>query len=298
MKKRLFALFITMIMVLSLSTEMAFCAEVAEGDVSVATPIVKLSPSSCTYDGKAHKPKVKVYTADDKKIKSKYYKVKYPSGRKKIGNYNIKVTFKDNYKDYSGTIVQTFTVRPKTPKMKNFDKKAGNGFGLQWHLLKDESKIAGYEVQWADNKSFNDPNSLIIEKGYIGWNSSAMGLVNGTKYYCRIRSIAIKGDAAIYSFWSKSKSSTYTGSNQSAYDGGDTTLEGLKLQQKKSSASGKSSSGKSSGKNNSKHNRCSACSGTGHVLRNVPMSYSPVTGMMQYTMMMVNCSICGGRGWI
>ena len=258
----------------------------------IDSPTVKLSATKCTYDGKEHKPTVKVLTGSGKQLKSSNYTVKYAKGFKSIGKYKVTVTFKDSCSNYKGKITKTFTIRPKAPTMKPWDLNAGNGFGLQWNLLKDESKIDGYEIQWADNEDFEDANSLIMETGYIGWSSSAMGLKNGKRYYCRIRSITVKNDECIYSAWSKSKSDIYKGADQSSYTQSNKTLAGVKVD----TNTGKSgNSGKNSNTTNQR-SRCSACGGSGQVMRNMPTFYDAF-GRMQYSLMPTRCNVCGGSGY-
>ena len=59
---------------------------------------VSLSTTTYTYDGKVKKPKVTAKDKKGKKIAAKYYTVKYPSGRKNVGTYTVKVKFKGKYK--------------------------------------------------------------------------------------------------------------------------------------------------------------------------------------------------------
>lgn len=69
----------------------------------------ELSKLSYTYSGAVRTPSVKVFDSVNKEISSKYYTVKYASGRKKVGKYKITVTFKGKY---SGTKELYFTIKP------------------------------------------------------------------------------------------------------------------------------------------------------------------------------------------
>lgn len=71
---------------------------------------VSLSTTTYTYDGKVKKPKVTAKDKKGKKIAAKYYTVKYPSGRKNVGTYTVKVKFKGKYK---GTKSASFKIVPK-----------------------------------------------------------------------------------------------------------------------------------------------------------------------------------------
>ena len=71
---------------------------------------ISLSTTSYTYDGKVKKPSVTVKDSKGKTVSSKYYTVSYSSGRKNIGKYSVKITFKGNY---SGTATRYFYICPK-----------------------------------------------------------------------------------------------------------------------------------------------------------------------------------------
>ena len=59
---------------------------------------VKLDKTSYTYDGKTKKPTVTVKDSKGKLLKNGTdYTVSYPSGRKNVGIYKVKVTLKGNY---------------------------------------------------------------------------------------------------------------------------------------------------------------------------------------------------------
>lgn len=70
---------------------------------------VRLSTTEYTYNGKVRTPSVIVKDTKGKTISSQYYTVTYDSGRKSVGTYNVKVTFKGNY---NGVITLTFKIKP------------------------------------------------------------------------------------------------------------------------------------------------------------------------------------------
>ena len=71
---------------------------------------VKLSTSSCTYNGKVRTPSVVVKDSAGKTLKKGVdYTVTYPSGRKNVGTYKIVVNMIGNY---SGTKTLTFKINP------------------------------------------------------------------------------------------------------------------------------------------------------------------------------------------
>lgn len=89
------------------------CSRCGKTLSSTTIPRIKsigLSTTSYTYDGKVKKPSVTVKDTKGKTVSSKYYTVTYPSGRKNIGKYGVKITFKGNY---SGAATRYFNICPK-----------------------------------------------------------------------------------------------------------------------------------------------------------------------------------------
>ncbi len=58
---------------------------------------VKLSKTSFKYNGKVQTPSVKVKLENGASLSAAFYNVQLPSGRKKVGTYKVKVTFKGDY---------------------------------------------------------------------------------------------------------------------------------------------------------------------------------------------------------
>lgn len=90
-----------------------YCKKVLSESIIYSIKSVNLSTTAYTYDGKEKKPSVKATDSKGKTISSDYYTVSYPSGRKKAGAYNVKITFKDLY---SGTYTKTFKIKQKALK--------------------------------------------------------------------------------------------------------------------------------------------------------------------------------------
>ncbi|MGN0457878.1 MAG: leucine-rich repeat domain-containing protein, partial [Eubacterium sp.] len=82
---------------------------------------ISLSTTSYTYDGKVKKPSVKVVGSNGKAISSSNYTVSYASGRKNVGKYAVKITFKGNY---SGTKTLYFTIKPKSTSISSVSAKS------------------------------------------------------------------------------------------------------------------------------------------------------------------------------
>ncbi len=83
-------------------------------DVKSATVIYKpatftLSTPAYAYNGKVRTPTVTVKDAAGKTIAASNYTVTYASGRKAVGTYSVKITFKGNY---TGTKTLSFKILP------------------------------------------------------------------------------------------------------------------------------------------------------------------------------------------
>lgn len=183
---------------------------------------VSLSTTTYTYDGKVKKPKVTAKDKKGKKIAAKYYTVKYPSGRKNVGTYTVKVTFKGKYK---GTKSASFKIVPKGTAVSSVS--AGKkSFTVKWK--KQATQTTGYQVQYAENSRFKSASSKTVSK-----NSTTSLKVNGKpikKYYVRVRTYKKVGKTNYYSSWSKASSvTTKTGLSLNAYKITVFNGEGYKL---------------------------------------------------------------------
>lgn len=177
---------------------------------ATAAKSVSLSTTTYTYDGKVKKPKVTAKDKKGKKIAAKYYTVKYPSGRKNVGTYTVKVTFKGKYK---GTKSASFKIVPRGTSVTSV--AAGKkSFTVKWK--KQGTQTTGYQVQYAENSSFKSATSKTVSK-----NSTTSLKVNGKpikKYYVRVRTYKKVGKTNYYSSWSKASSvTTKTGLSLNAY---------------------------------------------------------------------------------
>lgn len=183
---------------------------------------VSLSTTTYTYDGKVKKPKVTAKDKKGKKIAAKYYTVKYPSGRKNVGTYTVKVKFKGKYK---GTKSASFKIVPKGTAVSSVS--AGKkSFTVKWK--KQATQTTGYQVQYAENSRFKSASSKTVSK-----NSTTSLKVNGKpikKYYVRVRTYKKVGKTNYYSSWSKASSvTTKTGLSLNAYKITVFNGEGYKL---------------------------------------------------------------------
>lgn len=181
------------------------CGTAISTTVIARPKTVTLSAAAYTYNGKAKTPSVSVTDSNGKKLSSGNYTVSYSSGRKNVGRYNVKVTFKGNY---SGSITKTFDIRPKTATL---TRTFLNNKKLAVNWDKQSSQTTGYQIQYASDSRFTKS----VKTTTVSKNSTtfkAISKVNGKKYYVRIRTYkktSFGGKSLnIYSGWSKVKTAT------------------------------------------------------------------------------------------
>lgn len=168
---------------------------------------VKLSKTVYIYDGKVKKPGVTVKNSLGKTLKKGTdYTVKYASGRKNVGRYAVKITFKGNYK---GCKILYFKILPKSTSISKVTAKS-KGFTVQWK--KQKTQVSGYQIQYSTSKKFTSKKtkSITIKSNKSKSPSKAVKNLKSKKtYYIRIRTyktVKLKGkNVKIYSKWSTVK---------------------------------------------------------------------------------------------
>ena len=164
---------------------------------------VKLDKTSYTYDGKAKKPTVKVKDSKGKVLKNGTdYTISYPSGRKNVGKYKVKVNLKGNY---TGSKDFEFTIKPKGTSLSKLTS-GKKQFKATWKAQKTQT--TGYEVQYSTNKNFKSGNKTVSIKKNKTTSNTVKKLKAKKKYYVRIRTYKTASGKKIYSDWSKSKNVT------------------------------------------------------------------------------------------
>ena len=179
-------------------TRCSVCNKVTETKTIYAPKTIKLSKTTYTYTGKAKKPSVIVKDSRGNVIAKKNYDVKYPSGRKKIGKYTVKVTFKG---DYSGTKKLTFKINPPKTSLKSLKAKS-KSITVKW---KKKKGITGYEIQYSTSKNFKKGTKKVKVKSAKKTTKTISKLKSGKKYYVRIRTYKKVGKKTYYSKWSTKK---------------------------------------------------------------------------------------------
>lgn len=158
---------------------------------------IKLSATSCTYNGNVRTPSVTVKDRTGKVlVKNTDYTVKYGAGRKNVGKYAVKVTFKGKY---SGEKLLYFKINPKgtyfTRKLSGSKK-----FAVRW--AKQATQTTGYQIQYSRYSNFSGAKTLTIRNNTTV-TQKISGLLGNKKYYVRIRTYYKSGSAVYYSGWSK-----------------------------------------------------------------------------------------------
>ena len=167
---------------------------------------IKLKATSLTYNGKVRTPKVIVKDRTGKTlVKNTDYTVSYAKGRKYVGKYAVKITFKGKY---IGTKTLYFTIKPKATSISSL-KAGSKKFTVKWK--KQATQTTGYQVQYSASSKFSKAKTVTVGKNTTV--SKKISKLSGKKkYYVRVRTyktVKINGKSIrIYSGWSKAKTVT------------------------------------------------------------------------------------------
>lgn len=170
-------------------------------------PKVTLSSKSMTWNGKNRVPTVSVYDGSKKLVKGTDYTLSMASTRKSVGQWKIKVTLKGNY---SGSKTVSFKIIPKKTSISTV-KAGSKKLTVKWKKQSakmSRSRITGYQVQVATNKSFTANKKSCKVKGYTKVSKTFKNLKGGRKYYVRVRTYKVVNGKTYYSKWSTVKSKT------------------------------------------------------------------------------------------
>ncbi|MBE6787232.1 MAG: hypothetical protein E7537_02675 [Ruminococcaceae bacterium] len=162
---------------------------------------LRLSSTDLTYNGKARKPSVKIYTSSGKKLSTKYYTVTYSYGRRNVGKHKVTVKLKKKYK---GTQKLYFTIKPKSSRVSKLTSKKKS---LKVSLKRQPTQTKGYQIQYSTTKDFK--NAKIKKVGSYNTTSVTLKkLKSKTRYYVRVRTYKIVSGKKYYSAWSSYKKKT------------------------------------------------------------------------------------------
>ena len=158
---------------------------------------IRLSTTEYTYNGKTKKPSIKIYDKDGDKVSSKYYSVKYASGRKNVGKYKVTVKLKGKY---SGSKKLYFTINPTGTEI---DKISASKSSLKVYVEKKSKQVTGYQIQYSTDKDFDSATVKSISS-YKTVSKKLSGLEAKKTYYVRVRTYKTVDGTKFYSDWSDS----------------------------------------------------------------------------------------------
>ena len=160
---------------------------------------VVLNKNAYTYNSKVKTPTVIVKDVKGKAlVKNTDYTVSYANGRKAVGAYSVKITFKGNY---AGSKTLYFKILPKGTKLSSVKPKKQTAT-VRW--VKQPKQITGYQIQYSTSKKFKKSKSVTV-KGYKKTSATIKKLKKGKKYFVRIRTYKVDNGKKFYSSWSKVK---------------------------------------------------------------------------------------------
>ncbi len=153
-----------------------------------------LSCDTYYYTKEIKTPKVKIHDGKTR-VPASEYTVTYPTGRKTVGTYAVKVRMHGNY---SGSKTLYFTINPKNTKITQLSPLK-KGFVLKWKKHKSQTK--GYEIQYSTSPSFKNAKTVKI-KNVNTTAKSVKKLKARTRYFVRIRTV----NGKYHSKWSQAQS--------------------------------------------------------------------------------------------
>lgn len=162
-------------------------------------PVLKLSATAYTYNGKVRKPSVAV-KAGEKTFSASEFAVKYSGGRKNVGKYSVTVTMKGKY---TGKKTVTFRINPKGTAVQKLTK-GRKQMKVTWKAQK--TQVSGYRIQYSTSSKFKKDTHIKTVKSYKTKSLKVKKLKAKKKYYVRIQTYKTVGGIKYYSGWSKAKS--------------------------------------------------------------------------------------------
>ncbi len=162
-------------------------------------PVLKLSATAYTYNGKVRKPSVAV-KAGEKMFSASEFAVKYSGGRKNVGKYSVTVTMKGKY---TGKKTVTFRINPKGTAVQKLTK-GKKMMKVTWKAQK--TQVSGYRIQYSTSSKFKKDTHIKTVKSYKTKSLKVKKLKAKKKYYVRIQTYKTVGGIKYYSGWSKTKS--------------------------------------------------------------------------------------------
>lgn len=183
-------------------TKCTVCGNVKSTATIKKVSNIKLSATSYVYDGKVKSPTLTVKDSAGKAlVKGTDYTVTVPTGRKNVGKYTYKITFKGNY---SGTKSLSFVINPKNTSISKLTATKG---GFKATIKKYTTQTTGYQIRYSTKSNMSGAKTVTIAKNSTT-SKSVTGLSKGKKYYVQIRTFKTVNGTKYYSAWSGSKTVT------------------------------------------------------------------------------------------
>lgn len=159
-----------------------------------------LTAKNLNYNGKNQSPQLTVKDAKGKAVAKSGYTVEYnPKNVKKVGKYTVTITGKGNYK---GSVTGSFFVYPASTGITSLTP-IKNGFTVKYK--KNTADTTGYQIQYATDKSFKNPSSIMVKKNTV-LSQKIDYLLSKKTFYVRIRTYKDLNGMRLFSDWSSVKS--------------------------------------------------------------------------------------------
>ena len=184
------------------------------GTDTVSFKVIQQIPSRCTatlsttatyYNGSVKTPGVTVKDVVNNTLKNgRDYTVTMDAGRKNVGRYAVKITYKGNY---SGSQTLYFNIIPRgITNIKSVSARS-KGFTVQWPT--QTTQTTGYQIQYSTSSSFSNAKTITMPKSTY-YAKKVTGLTANKRYYVRIRTYKTTKfngkNYNVYSFWCATKS--------------------------------------------------------------------------------------------
>jgi len=184
------------------------CGQVADAEFIPKVATLKLSYKQAPYNGNKKAPIVYVKDESGNNIDKEYYTVTKPEGRREVGIYTYRITFKDKYE---GSHELTLTIKPNYPTMK---APTANKTSVTAKWYKVKKQTSGYQVMAATDKNFTKN----VKETFVGSNGTLSKKMTGLKsnktYYLKVRAyktVTVDGqEQKVYSDWSGVKTAITT----------------------------------------------------------------------------------------
>lgn len=155
---------------------------------------VKLSYTSCTYNGKTKSPKITVADSKGNNLKlNTDYKISGTTSAKDIGKYSIKITLTGHYK---GSTTLTYYIRPAAPANISCSKKTDSSVTLKWDKV---DKATSYKIYMYDE----DYSDYCYQKTVTGNTATIYQLINCSNYKFKVSAVTKNENGAVAGNMSK-----------------------------------------------------------------------------------------------